>query len=246
MNETPTTLYRATAQGLTLQAAVNAALTVLRGDDGHDREGQTAGFYYAPRESRCVRRVGDALQELALSQFAGGVPRFEEREVALREQSPIYELKLFDGDTEFRWLRDIARLEVGTAALVTESKTAFEALSPQAAKDDAAANGSDAGRADGQWIAIDTKEYSSENIHKSQYLLWGKPLPGGGLAAGWTCLWEARVPPFAAPLGGVSGEQRVALDVVDYIGRDPGEAGQHGNCSVLEERLVRFRRADGS
>lgn len=66
------------------------------------------------------------------------------------------------------------------------------------------------------------------------YLLWGTALEED--CDGWTTLAEARVGAIEIPLADVSRDDRAWLHSFEYLAADP----EHGNVSVVEERLVGF------
>jgi CRISPR-associated protein (TIGR03984 family) len=75
---------------------------------------------------------------------------------------------------------------------------------------------------------------------RQTYLLWGGGDDSAGLGAGWSRLSNRRIGSLDVPLGGVRPGQRVLLQAVEYL-----TEGEHGNVSVLDERLVGLEVAGG-
>lgn len=78
----------------------------------------------------------------------------------------------------------------------------------------------------------------------NQYLLWGegwKPKKRT-LVAGWSCLATGRIGTLMVPFPDLPPKERLQLTTIEYLGLDPGEAGQHGNVVVIEERLLKLEK----
>jgi len=120
----------------------------------------------------------------------------------------VFEARLFNKNEEWRWLRDPT---------------------------DASGKGRGVGLRE-QSLGADWKPVETPLTPLDQYyLLWGEPLPEADAPPGWQWLSSARIGKLAVPR---DGGRRLRLRSREYLGLAPGEAGEHGNVVVLEERLV--------
>ncbi len=150
-------------------------------------------------------------------------PSGSEIDVALDPESWFYEVRVFSPRGELRWLRDPESSDgSGHAVWVTE----------------------DAQTLPSSW-KLETLQDLLFPQCPNKYLLWGL---GWSHAQhpNWSWLAEGRVGALAVPLPNVtppspnrSGD-RVALVTREYFGLEQGPAGDHGNMTVVEERLIKL------
>jgi CRISPR-associated protein (TIGR03984 family) len=121
----------------------------------------------------------------------------------------IYEARFFNGEGELRWLRDSYRA-TGNAAYLSESDKVPAGWNP-------------------------LPSFTAEPV-LGQYRLRGKPT-NDHAPPGWSCLGEAAINTYAIPLP--LGEGKLAqVNYREYLGLDPGAAGQDGNVVVLAQIFV--------
>lgn len=197
-----------TRTGITLAKAIDAVAPKLD---------SAIGLCYTPTECYFARYDHDGLWHLRLLSCG---QRLEEQPVSLDSCHGPYEVRLFDRKKELRWLCNPEDSERrGTAVVVGQDidTDPFGGLGGKSQRHD---------------IPI------SEEL-PSQYLLWGQcDSQRYELPSGWSCLWEPRIPPLWVPFAELPANKRLTLKLIEYIGRDPGLAGEHGNCSVVMERLT--------
>jgi len=73
-----------------------------------------------------------------------------------------------------------------------------------------------------------------------KYLLWGKGT-GKDIGENWSRLATARIGKLNVPIPKVQSQQQVGLEVYEYF----GITDCHGNVSVIEERLRKFKIIEG-
>jgi CRISPR-associated protein (TIGR03984 family) len=78
-------------------------------------------------------------------------------------------------------------------------------------------------------------EVDLENLHSidQTYLLWGKGI-STNTQTGWSQIGKSRVGTISIPFKGVRSGMYVCLNAREYL----QEVDQHGNVSVVEERLI--------
>ncbi len=117
----------------------------------------------------------------------------------------VFEARIFNEHAELRWLNEANGR--GRAMLISEeaiNSEVGETLEPV------------------RWIhQID-----------QQYLLWGEGT-GGEAIDGWSWLSAARIGKLAVPIPGIQRNERVRLQVCEYL----SVSDRHGNVVVAEERL---------
>ena len=136
----------------------------------------------------------------------------------------IYEARVFNDRGELRWWRDPEdSAGRGRAVYITEDASPALLLGQQSEP----------------WHVMP----SSESFRiDNQYVLWGEQMGLPGLLEGWSCVAESRIGSLIVPVGGLAPGERVKLPTFEYLGRDPGLAGAHGNVTVLDERLLGLER----
>ena len=147
-----------------------------------------------------------------------------ESAVADFDLSQVYEARFFDEKGELRWLRDPSADGVGRAVYLTESAD---------------------GVSNEEWKELPPIDVDDGDVIESGYLLWGQvcecvdPLPGKS----WFWMSTARIGTLAVPLAAEGDQpgQSVRLGYREYLGLDPGYAGEHGNMAVLEQRLLKLK-----
>jgi CRISPR-associated protein (TIGR03984 family) len=127
-----------------------------------------------------------------------------------------YEVRVFDGRAELRWLNDPTANGTGTATLLT-----VEAGLP----------------CPPDWKPVerdDKEKLSVIDTNKLTYLLWGEHAHASkSLPDGWSQLGLARIGALPVPLKGLAEKQRVLLNAVEYIAED-----KFGSAFVCEELLT--------
>jgi len=172
----------------------------------------------------------------------------------------VYELRVFCKAGEIRWLNDSAQGRarrddaLGSAAAVWES--------PAPPMHD--------GRTFAKLIPHDWQVAADEPVEPldNRYLLWGEACDlwrnasdaGSEVSQRWSCLAEGRIGRLHVPVAGalpLQGDKprkgddaredrhHVWLHTREYIGPEPGLAGEHGNCAILAERLIRLEAGSG-
>jgi CRISPR-associated protein (TIGR03984 family) len=117
----------------------------------------------------------------------------------------VFEARIFNERAELRWLNEANGR--GRAVLISE-----EAID------------SEVGEA--------LKPVLSIHQIDQQYLLWGEGTEGSAIN-GWSWLSAARIGKLAVPIPGVQNNERVRLQVCEYL----SVSDRHGNVVVAEERL---------
>jgi len=122
----------------------------------------------------------------------------------------VFELRAFNQDCELRWLNDFDGF--GRAVLISGENLDISSYLDQ-----------------------DVPEISALYTIPQTYLLWGK---GSGTTAnsGWGKLSAARIGFIDVPLAGITKDKRVYLKSMEYL----SQVDQHGNISVVEERLYKL------
>lgn len=123
----------------------------------------------------------------------------------------VFEARIFTPDYELRWLnRDMKK---GDAVLLTQTPQSIDGFQ-------------------------EAKQPIKDTLDQ-QYLLWGEPvLNPKNIQDGWQRLAEARIGKLDIPLSEKlkDKKQRVYLKTREYI----VETLEYGNCTVIEERLVKL------
>ncbi len=162
-----------------------------------------------------------------------------------------FELRLFSKQGEFRWLNDTdPKVTGGTATFITDSEqTLPESLNLA------------------EWNDVSDSEDAAyyENVEalSNQYLLWGEAHPEKDEKdnqimsnTGWSCLATGRIGKLFVPKEGTiplgedeeaspTSKHRVILKTREYIGLEPGLPGEHGNTTILAERLLELEVSSG-
>ena len=123
----------------------------------------------------------------------------------------VYEARVFSPQAELRWLNGPDGKH--RAAILSESEIPI-----------------DDGRRLESIVTVDDIE------DDNQYLLWGKstgPAPG---RPGWSLLNTPRIGDLMIPLADVKPGRRVILKAREYLAAEE----EHGNVSVVEERLMKL------
>lgn len=124
----------------------------------------------------------------------------------------IYEARFFNSEGELRWLRDSYHA-TGNAAYLSEASEVPAGWNP-------------------------LPSFSAEPV-LGQYRLRGKPTDDHA-PPGWSCLGEAAINTYAIPLR-LTEEKFAQVNYREYLGLDPGAAGQDGNVVVLAQIFVELR-----
>ncbi len=192
MPDVTTKVHRARADGVTWQEVLAVAASCARSP-----EGRLMGFFYA----------ADCARWFILGEGGGPNP-------APVDPDRVFELRAFDGTSEWRWVRDG---EAGQASWISVSASARPS-----------GNG---------WHDLEILECaSSQDLLRTSFLLWGQ-MVSGKATPGFVQLQENRLGSFEVPepSGAPPSEgARVVIEVEEYFGR----GDRHGNCQVLEERWV--------
>jgi CRISPR-associated protein (TIGR03984 family) len=117
----------------------------------------------------------------------------------------VFEARVFNERGELRWLNE--RDGHGRAVLISEKVI-------------------------NSYLDHDLPEVDVIDSNDQQYLLWGEGT-GGEAIEGWSCLSAARIGKLVVPIPGVERNERVRLQVCEYLSVNDC----HGNVVVAEERL---------
>jgi|GEM_PF-5231568 len=130
------------------------------------------------------------------------------------EPDQVFEARFFNKEQELRWLRHLTGDRTGDAVCLTEKKQALPDWKPM-----------------GSWTDLEPLE--------GQYLIagWGCPLDPL-LKKGWSQVTNASIGTRSIPIAGLKVNGCCYLHYREYLGRPVGNAGNDGNCVVLEERLI--------
>jgi CRISPR-associated protein (TIGR03984 family) len=228
LTETPANLAVWRCETTTLAAARAAVEPLL---------GSSFGLCYTPRDCVLLRGVREGTTTVYHAfEPSRGPHAFN--------FSGVFEARLFSPVGELRWLNDPTDWGNGIAVFLTEFQadktTSLVSESP------------------GAWEA--PQFHAVTNRLENQYLLWGAAWPDDVTEqSGWSCLATGRlarrvyvpVPGLCAASsrqGSTSGRaaDRAVLKSVEYVGRDAGAAGEHGNQAVIAERLMELAMWNGA
>jgi CRISPR-associated protein (TIGR03984 family) len=135
-----------------------------------------------------------------------------------------YEARIFNEQGELRWLCTPALDErKGRAVYLTEDAAASPSIDSR------------------EWRAGECLQCQRWDNH---YAVWGAPTGAEPSGSAWSCLADPRIGSLFVPLAAITGKRRVRLCSYEYVGRDPGPAGDHGNVAVIEERFLAFEPFD--
>ena len=150
--------------------------------------------------------------------------RFHEGAFEFAEEFTIshtFEARIFNDSAELRWLREPNKNgDVGNAVIVLDGDRQLE-------------------------LEDDWKSHGHDELTRisNQYMLWGQGYENEETqnrdVDNWSVLASGRTGSICVPRGGVNKfDQRIWLWTCEYLGREHGEAGRHGNMTVLDERFV--------
>ncbi|MBY0523612.1 MAG: TIGR03984 family CRISPR-associated protein [Gemmataceae bacterium] len=128
------------------------------------------------------------------------------------DTASVFEVRVFNETAELRWQSDAGPKQRQRAVILTEQDIS-KSLGAT-------------------WLSRD--QDCDDKLHQT-YLLWGQGT-GTTMAPGWSELATARIGKLAVPLNGVGRNQRVLLKSIEYLAAEK----QHGNVTVLDERLVKI------
>ncbi len=198
-------LHGRTGTGVPLNALFDAARAALAASDG-----RAVALIYTPRACVFGLLIGNRGMQGPRENPWGANDGFEDAVVA-----EAYEVRLFQGKWEARWLR---HGRTGRVAVLWDDEAREPADTPLADLD--------------RLSAVPTVELRGTiNQH---YLLWGQPRVTGGMAAdGWVAQTSARIGTLWVPLAKPpAGNERAVLRTREYLA-----CLTHGNVAVVEERL---------
>lgn len=118
----------------------------------------------------------------------------------------VFELRAFNKNCELRWLNELNG--DGKAVLISEQKISG-------------------------YLDDDISEIAALDKIYQQYILWGEGIENKS-NLGWGKLATARIGSIDVPVQGLTANQRVCLNAVEYL----QVTDENGNVSVVEERLI--------
>lgn len=137
------------------------------------------------------------------------------------DDSSMFEVRVFTRELELRWYSDPTAGDGGDAVIITENASL---LTPE-------------------WQLV--QQFDDLIACANQYLLWGTAEQPG--RDGWTTLSAQRIGAVDVPIE-LGEDTRAVLKTIEYIGIDPlpDDLAQHGNTTVIDERLCQLALFDPS